>query len=512
MDDQTKRRREALEGDDISREIERIVQAIKRAYMYWPVAVALGVGGSIGAVGAFLKIPPKYESETVIVYRQGIRAGDESIQKDDLRNLSGTVKETVLSTAVLLPIVKDNNLFTEEWDGDDFADAVAKARESVSFEKRTEDTFALSYTGLSALEAKNVTERLAKGAGDELVRVIRSQAKVKYEFLEAEVKSRAEVLRQVEEKRAAFVVQHPEFAEDTQSSTAPGATIRSAAETATGSGTAVDKAAEKDLQGTKTLADQELAKSRSMLTDKLRTLNELKQKYTEKHPEVRAAADAVRVAEAEVAGKQAASDEAAAKLKALQAGPAAAPSAKENDPYLAAEAERAAPLAAKGGAAPVASAMQGAEMVSAETEWAMLNREAAEAKKRFETVSEDAFLAKLKIASASAGYEGSFEVVTPAYLPTAENSPSPKVVAAGVFVMGWLVGAVLAIGLAILDDRLFLAADLSRLVDVLGVVPRADKPKSKLMLLLEKPLGFVLRAFARARRLLPIGRVREPSA
>jgi capsular polysaccharide biosynthesis protein len=512
MDDLTKRRKEALEGDDISKEIERILQAVRRAPMYWYVTAAVGIIGSGAAAGAFLQIPPKYESETVIVYRQGIRAGDEAIQRDDLRNLSGTVKETVLSTAVLLPIVKDYNLYKDLWDGEDFADAIANAREAVVFEKRTEDTFALGFTGLSPEEAKGVSERLAKGAGDELVRVIRAQAKTKYEFLEAEAKQRLDSMRVIEEKRAAFLVKHPEFAEDTQSSTAPGAIIRSAESAVTGTGTVVDKAAEKDLAGLKALADQELAKSRSVLTDKLRARDELKQKYTEKHPEVRAAADAVRVAEAEVAGKQAAADEAAAKLKTLQSGAPPVATAKESDPYLAAEAERAAPLAAKAGASPTSTAMQGADIVSAETEWAMVNREVSEAKKRFESVNEDAFLAKLKIASASAGYEGSFEVVTPAYLPTEQKSPSPKVVAGGIFVVSWVFGAVGAVALALLDDRVYLAGDLSRLLDVLGAVPRGDKPKGRLLRFLERRLAIFSRMFARLRRVLPSGRVREPSA
>ncbi len=510
MDDLTKRRREALEGDDVSRELERILAAVKRAPTRWRVVVVVGMMGMGGAGVAYKVIPARYESETVFVYREGIKTAEEKVTADRLRNLSSTVKEALLSTNVVLPVVRDFNLFKDTWDGEDLADAVAEAREAITYEKRAEDTFSVTYKGYSAEEARDVTQRLAIGVGEEISRVLREQAQAKYDFLEAERKQRAIELGALEEKRAAFMVQNPQFAKDTQAATSPGATIRKTEETATGTGVSVDKNQEKIVQSEKTAMDQELSKSRGVLTDKQRTLAELRQKYTDKHPEVRAAVDAVRVAEVEVATKQAQADEALAKLQAVQSG-AAPPPPKTDDPYASAEAvvPKVAALAPK--AAPTSSALVGQEIVSAETEWAMLNRDIGEAKKRFDGASDDAFSAKVKIASASAGYAGSFEIVTPAVLPTEPNKPSPTILAAGVAAVGWLLGVFLAAALSVIDDRLFLGSDLQRLLEVVAVVPKAEKPKGKLAQWLDTRLAFVGRLRAKLRRGLSFGRAREPA-
>jgi capsular polysaccharide biosynthesis protein len=482
MDNSKTRIKQVSDAGDITAEIERFVQALKRSHLHWKAAVAVGVVGTLGGVAAYKVVPTKWESNTVIVYREGISTSSNDRANDKLKTLSSTVKEILLSSTVLTPVVKEHKLYTEKWEGDDVTDAIDKMRDTVTFEKRAEDTFSITYVGDTADRAKEITEKLALYTGSEILRVYRQQEQSAAAFLSEEQKQRELDLKDLEGQQARFLVAHPEFAEDTKSGTNPGAAIRGAAKVeeeaakaVSAAGSVVDKNLEKQLQSEKQMADQELAAARRVLDDKQRALATLREKYQDTWPEVKAALIEAQAAQAQVNQKQAASDEIARKVL-LGATPAAATPKESDDPYVAAEKGRViAPLAvAKVDAGAAAS---DDDVVAAETEWARITRDIAEQRKRLDAVRTDAFNAKLKRLRIEAGYADKFEVVNPAYVPTEPKQPAPMLVAGGVATFGWFLGACVAVALSVFDNRMFTRADLGRLVEVLAVVPAKQKPK-----------------------------------
>ncbi|HUS68369.1 MAG TPA: hypothetical protein VMZ28_27735, partial [Kofleriaceae bacterium] len=384
-------------------------------------------------------------------------------------------------------------------------DAVDEMRAHIAFRVKDGDTFGLSFEGEDAKRVQMVTARLAEVLMRENAKSNTEQVEVTKDFLDTE-KQRVEAeLKERETALAKFLAKHPEFARETaMAAGGAGTAIRAAAAKgpAPKSADATLQALEREagriqerlgmptqkrrakgeadvdpkLIAEKAAAEADLSQAQKELADKLA-------QFTEQHPDVRAAKSRVKTAEARL--KRAAD--------AVSAGVAATHKDPEDEgtidrPTLEAELKKlndeiAAHKAKKkrDGAAGEAAAAgtYSASIVALETDWTRLNREVAEARERNQQLQTKQFNASMAESAAASGRNAQMVIVDPAYKPTHPAKASRSVVAGIGVGVSMLLGLLLALGCALLDDRIYDRVDLERLAlaPLLGAVPKAPKRK-----------------------------------
>lgn len=486
---------------------------LRRTLAHWYIAVIVIVIG-VGLTAMVVRgRKPAYRSETVIFYREGIRAayiGPDG--PDPLRTLSARLKETLLARSNLEKVVSEFNLFPDVVEKRGMVDAADRLRSKVSFRAKSPDTFAISYEGTTREEAQEVTARLAELLIEENQRVKQSQAKITSEFLYAQQKQAEQELEKADKDVAAFLTAHPEFAQETVQPTGAqtGATLRAEQRKAT-EGDPIVEGLERQatrlrtqlnpraaasagapaapeqppaaLTQQKQQADQELAAARRDLADK-------QARFTEAHPDVRNAA--ARVAAAEAGARRAEQ-----LLNAWKPAPPPPPPDAQ-DPYGDGKAdaekvkvrlqiaqiekeiaERKAGTFGKKQEDPNDAAQQ---IINVESEWSKLTREQTRARQRLADLETKVFRAEIASSSEEGGYAAQISVLDPAFKPTAPSTPPRSMVALIGLVASFAVGLVLAAARGIvLDDRVFAAEDIERmgLAPVLAVVPHAPRRRAK---------------------------------
>ncbi|WP_437815416.1 GumC family protein [Sorangium sp. So ce1078] len=476
-----------------------ITAMINRTLAHWYVAVLVALAGLAFTVLVVQSRKPAYRSETVIFYREGVKAtylGPDG--PDPLRTLSARLKETLLARSNLEKVVTEFNLFPDVLEKRGMVDAVDRLRMKITFKARSTDTFAISCEGETREQAQEVTQRLADILVEETTRMRRSQAKLTNEFLDAELKRAEQDVEKAETELAAFLAEHPEFAAEQAApgGAQSGAAIR-AQERRTTSADPTLEALERQVPRLRSRltgkpeqvaaapggapspalvrqrdqAEQELATARRDLADK-------QSRFTEQHPDVRAAAG--RVSNAEAALRRA--------EEALVLPPAPEPivevpatdeaeKAKIKAQLAKLEREIAARRSAKMGNQADASETAKA-IINTETEWSRLSREKTRAQQRLADLEGKSFRAEMAASSEQGGYSAQIEVLDPAYRPSAPSSPSRLILA----VAGLLVSVAAGIAAAaargiVLDDRVYDMEDIDRmaLAPVLVVVPAAAR-------------------------------------
>ena len=118
-------------------------------------------------------------------------------------------------------------------------------------------------------------------------------------------------------------------------------------------------------------------------------------------------------------------------------------------------------------------------MVALETDWARLRRDVAEQSERVETLSDSMFRAQLDAQTRIAEQGSSLQPVDEAYLPMRPMGKGKKVLVLAGLVVFTGLGMALAVGLAIVDDRLYRRVDLEQLeiAPVLAVIPQPKRAK-----------------------------------
>jgi uncharacterized protein involved in exopolysaccharide biosynthesis len=214
--------------------------------------------------------------------------------------------------------------------------------------------------------------------------------------------------------------------------------------------------------------------------------NDKSLKYTEQHPDVRAAA--ARVAAAE--GQYKAAEEAIAQAQAAAAPPRAPAPMSTEDPY-----EDPKPKPA-GGALASSSAEEdkprppkpkdessGTQLVNLETEWSRINRAVNSARAHQADLEGKLFKAEIVASSEAGGYGAQLLILDPAFKPGAPTGMPKKTMLAIGFVASFLVGLVISAAWGLfLDDRLFHSSEVDGLVEgvpLLGVVPKTKREPKK---------------------------------
>lgn len=482
---------------------------LRRGAVYWKRSIAVFLVVAAAAFAFVMTAPRSYKSETVIQYQESIRSGDlvggGDGSNESARRVGARLKEMLNSRATLEPLITELKLYPSTMESRGLVDAVDEMRKHITFRAREGDTFEIAFESNSRELAQEVTKRLAEVIVQEASSRRAEQAKTLKEFLDAESDRNQIDLKNKEGELAKFLALHPDFAKPTMSDvhSAPAATALPGAgatsgdpmlaalewkasrierQLKAGAGGAVDPAPApkpRSAAPAKLPDSAELVAARKDLEDKAG-------RFTDKHPDVVAARNRVRTAEAAQAAAQAAADQAAA---------AAAAATDDEQPVKpATDANREAltkqladlklQIAARRGAAgttagtgkrveqPAPAANHGAA-VDLEVEFRRLQREATEARDRQRQLDDKRFKASITASSVMNDRNIQVSVLDPAFLPTHPSS-RPRSTALGV---GLLIGFILALGTALisarLDDRIHDRIDLEALdiMPILGVIP-----------------------------------------
>lgn len=474
-------------------QIERILDVVRRATRYtWLVVVVTVVGGGLAVLFAMSR-PYQYESETVLLYRemisQSVLQGREVVQSANV--LSSRYKEMLLARSNLIEVVKQFKLLPDTVADEGEVAASDELRARVAFRDKGAGTFRISYKGDTPEEAQKVTKFLADRLKTDDNRLRREQAEQTKVFLVGQKDAASAELRERERRYASFLTKHPEFAEDSGGTSGAGSAVR-AAQKGKSAPTGDPKLSALERQRRRIVArlenpdapvpvaresapePGELREARRDYEAANRTLQERVAQFTEKHPDVVSA--------------RAQMSEALQRLRRIEAG---LPAVGDAEPVAAGPVDTAAlrreldkvdrelaAYRAKGvGAAPAPSKSQVADaVVSLETEFANLMRDVEEGRERVSTLETRVFTADIT-ASSEVAEAAQLSVIDEAYVPAKPAGKPRKMLAmAGTAAFAGL-GIVLALGLALIDDRIYRRYDLDRLgfAPVLIVVPSDRK-------------------------------------
>ncbi|MBI4512065.1 MAG: protein kinase [Deltaproteobacteria bacterium] len=492
-------------------QIDRLLSFAKRALRYAGVAgVIFGVGAVLSLVVA-LKFPRKYQSETVLLFREGIHSSYLGNQESGAnRDLGNRLRELLLSRPRLEKMVDEFHLFPELVQRSGHVEAVNSMRQKITFRTRG-DIYHIAFIGSRPDQAQKVTARLADSLVEESTRLRLENINVTKSFLDEEKKRNEGLLKEKERELAEFLAKHPEFAQELTMagpSGTTGASIRAATQGRPQGSEPQDSAlralerqrerirgrlttsstpapapvpressqVDPKLVAEKNAAEAEVSAAERDLADKLG-------RFTEQHPDVRAAQRRKSSAQARL-------DRANAALAAGSSPVASAevvPATEGEKAALRTQLERieqeissyrrrraAGSDTPSAGPAPAPPLDRAGEIVALETDWARIMREVREARDRQEQLETSQFKAAIAAASATSGFSAQLIVIDPAYKPTKPAPPGRTLILGlGLFVFAAL-GTGVVLLLALLDDRIYEGADLERLeiAPVLMVMPR----------------------------------------
>ena len=457
-------------------QVSRVVVFCRRALRYWGAAlVAVTLGAAASA--AYLRFqPPTYRSETLLLHTDGIAATDSSEQATAPRNIAARVQEILTSRQLLERVLDEFNLYPDVRRQYGPVDAVDELRKHIQFKAPGGNTFRIAFDGDSPGEAERVTARLAElviGRDSELRS---SQALLTQDFLSREKTGTDGRLQDAERQLASFLSTHPRFALDTAPLT-NGAAVRASVQATSRAAprwTVIQQAhpapsatvPASPAPVSSRAPSPAMREAAAALATARASLAEKSYQFTPAHPDVRAAQAAVARAESRFADAEAV-DEARANM------PATAAAADAPLPPTVARAARyaLAPAEDAGSMAPAEK-----DLVALETEWATLTRSVIEARQHQDQVEAALFKAQILASSVSDDHHGSqMSVIDRAYVPQRPVPPGRSTIAAIAGGATVLLGALVMLLCAALDDRIFLAADVEGLADVLVQVPRVRR-------------------------------------
>lgn len=483
--------------------LQRLSDLGKKTLRYWwLVAVFAVVGGGLSLAFAMFKAR-NYQSWATLFYQERIQTQlmtpnrEEAVQ----RNIGDRYRELLLARAQLEQIIADPKLDPFP-DLDDDEVKIDKLRQAIRFEARGANAFRITYSDKDPDRAKAVALKLTDllQAKDKDLRNEIAQATVTFATEQKETAST--VLRTQEQALSSFLAQHPEFAQDANQTNSEGAGIRAirAPKTPTG-GNARIYALERQRQRIQArlnanpdappvitpapqtperiAAQANADDAKRELASAQRELEEAKTKYTDLHPTVKAAQQRVDVALQKLRQAQAAIPPAVETTVAPATPQDRAKLQKELgqlDEQIAAEQRKAGTNA--GSAAPTDSGTDW--VVKLETQHADLRRDVKEQRDRVAALADSVFRAQLDASQKLAETGGRLSVVDPAFKPVKPSGPGKTIFLLAGMVLFLSLGVALAVGLAVIDDRLYRRADLDLLgIRVLAVIPKTSIAPSK---------------------------------
>ncbi len=481
--------------------LQRLVDLGKKTLRYWWLVALFAVGGGGLSLAFTLLRPHTYQSWAVLFYQERIQSSLLSNREEQVqRNIGDRYRELLLARGQLEKVVGDPKLNPYP-DLQDPELAIDKLRTAIRFESRGANAFRINYTDVDPDRAKAVTERLTKLLQDKDEALRNEQAQATVDFATQQKEEAGDELRKREQALAEFLAKHPEFAQDPNQQ-GEGASIRAIRNQKAAQPTGNPRlyALERQRQRIqarldappdappiripappspeKVAADAAVSEAQRELSSAKRSLEDALAKYTDRHPTVIAAQERVTAAQTRLRQAQAAVPP-DVEAPVAPATPADRTKLQKElsqlESQIADEQKRA---AGKGSAAPAADATTD-WVVRLETEYADLRRAVNEQRERVGALADSVFRAQMDANTKSAEQGGQLSVVDPAFKPVRPTGPGKTVFLLAGMVLFLSVGSALAIGMAVIDDRLYRRGDIDHFgIAVLAVIPKASRRRS----------------------------------
>ncbi|HEY1814348.1 MAG TPA: hypothetical protein VGG74_18480 [Kofleriaceae bacterium] len=473
--------------------LQRLVDLAKKTLGYWWLIGAFAlVGGALSLTFALTR-PRRYESSAVLFYQERIQSSVLTNREEEVqRNLGDRFRELLLARAQLAEVVADPKL--DPYPTIDPALAVDKLRQAVKFESRGGNNFRITYGDPDPERAQGVVAKLTKLLQDKDEALRNDSAQLTVNFVTKQKEEAAAELTKREQALAGFLAKHPEFAQDSTSNNSEGASIRAIKNAtkvqATGNPRlyALERQRERiqarldanpDAPVVRmpapptpehVAAEAAVSEAQRELASAKRDLEDALAKYTDKHPTVINAQERVQAAEERLRHAQAAVPP-DVEAPIAPASPADRTKLQKELSQIESQISDEQRSSGKGSAAPVASDTTN-WIVDLETQHAELRRQLAEQRERVTSLADSVFRAQLDASQKVAEQGGRLSVVDPAFKPVRPSGPGKTIFLLAGMVLFLGLGGALALGLAIIDDRLYRREDLDAVgLPVLSVIP-----------------------------------------
>ena len=463
----------------------------KTARYWWLVAVFAVVGGGLSLAFALTR-PRAYQSWSVVFYQERIQSQLLSNGREEVvqRNIGDRFRELLLARSQLDQIIGDSKLdpYPDVHDPDA---KIEKLRLAVRFEARGANAFRITFTDSDRDRAKAVTDKLTKLLQERDESLRNEQAAATVAFVTDQKEAASSELKKREQTLNEFLAKHPEFVADANNAQNEGALLR-ANRTPKAAGNPRVVALERQRQRIqqrldappdaapisvptpatpeRIAAEAQVADAQRELTAANRELADALSKYTPIHPatmkaqdHVAAATERVRQAKAavppevETVVRPATAEDRVKLQKELQ----------QLDAQLAAE-------QSKSGKPTETAEAATNWVVQLETQHADLRRAVQEQRETVQSLADSAFRAKIDADRKLAEQGGRLSVIDPAFRPVQPSGPGKTIFLMAGMILFLSLGLSLAVGLAVIDDRLYRRGDLDQLgIPVLAVIPTA---------------------------------------
>lgn len=488
--------------------LDRLVDYFRKATRYWWLVGGIVVLGGVLATWFAQSRPRKYQSWSVVFYQERIqstvlRGGAEQ----SLRNIGDRYRELLLSQTLLSQIIQDPKLnpYPELLAKQGVDAAVDVLRLNTSFQSRGNSAFRIAYIDEDPVRAQAIADRMTDLLNNKDAELRAAQVESTAAFARRQKDDATEAVKGSEKALAEFLSKHPEFVQDSASQSSEFSAIRANQNKPPPVTSSNPKIASLERQRNRILgrlnarpgapvapvpeapsperqaALAALSEVERDLANAKRDLEAERARFTEVHPNVvkardrvdtltakrDQAKDAVPANPATPVPPASAEDRAALQreLKSLEEQIAAAQSAERGKPVTPQE---------------VASTSSSSWIVELETQYADLRRAVAETRAQLQTANDQLYRAKAVAEQQVAEQGGRLSVVDPAFRPAKPHGAGKSVfILAGLVVFG-AIGGALALGLALIDDRLYRRDDIDELgLAVLAVIPQARSVKQK---------------------------------
>jgi uncharacterized protein involved in exopolysaccharide biosynthesis len=139
--------------------LDGLVKILRRTARFWWVALILLVVGAGATAFALRFYHPRFQSEAVVYYQEGIQwnfgGGEPST-----RRVGQRLKDTLLSRSRLAKVIEELGLYPSYVKTGRMAQAVEETRSATTFKISEGDIFTIGYTGDTAEEAQQVAAKL----------------------------------------------------------------------------------------------------------------------------------------------------------------------------------------------------------------------------------------------------------------------------------------------------------------------------------------------------------------
>jgi len=474
--------------------------ARKSLRYWWLVGVFAVVGAGLSLAFALTR-PRSYESSATLFYQERIKSSLLQNREDTTqRNIGDRFRELIMARASLLALLEDPALKFDRIPDVDLQ--LERLKQAIRFDARGANAFRISYKDGDPTRAKAVTEKLTTNLQQQEESLRNELAQQTVNFAIAQKDAASLELRKAELAFTTFLSKHPEFIADPNQQS-EGASIRASTKKVpiqTGGNPqlqALDRQRDRIMARLnaspdappvrvtapstpeKIAAEQAVDEAQRNVTQLQRDLDGALAKYTDQHPTVVGLKSDLATARQKLTRAQAA----VPPDQEIIMAPASAEDREKLKKQLAEIEQRINQIqsaaANKSAPAPAIDTTT-KSVVDLETEYADLRRQQFETRERVQSLADSLFRAQLDANQKAAEAGGRLTVIDPAYKPMRPTGTGKTIYLMAGMVLFLGLGTALAIGLALIDDRIYRRSDVDVLgIPVLATIPAVMRDKKK---------------------------------